>query len=357
MFVCAAGAKDAENGNALKTGRDSQYNEKSGGTNVIERGISYMLKHFHFTNRRFQSLSIIVLLALTLLGCYAQKIGNTSSAEAAVTPISPHQETSHILVQLFQAPGFLYPSINGVPEWTLYADGLLIFKSSNSFDLVQAHLSPDRVRSILNVIIHQNTFFASVQPSYGRPLPDVGSLLLSVDSNGQYKQVRLYGKPGASMDEQTRHIFAIRDFLLHYHPAKISPYTPPGIALLALPQEGNTTGVLTWPYKDISLARIAILECRFFPSNVSSCPSDVKSRAGIVGILGQRGLALLQRAHTTFYTLVQEQGKTYRLIIWPLLPDALYLRKNAAPSIEIQGSNSGTWPLYLTYIRSARWQL
>jgi hypothetical protein len=305
-----------------------------------------MFNRLHLAHKRSQLLSIIVLaLTLTLMGCYLQKANNTSAVEAAATRISPHQETGHIIVQLFQVPGFIYPSINGVPEWTLYDDGLLIFKPESSLDLVQAHLSPASVQSILDVIVHQNAFFASTKDAYGRPIPDAGSLLLSVTSNGQYKQVTLYGKPTTALDEQTRHVFAIRDFLLNYHPATTLPYTPPGIALLVIPQEGQSTGVPTWPYKDISLAQTSALECPFLPSGSINCSSDSRNKAGILPIFGQHGLALLQRAHNNSYARVKEQGKTYRLIIWPLLPDALYPHKNGTFGIAVQGVNSGIWPL------------
>lgn len=293
---------------------------------------------------RSQLLSIIVIaLTLILMGCYLQKASNTSAA--AVTRVSSHQKAGHIIVQLFQVPGFIYPSINGVPEWTLYEDGLLIFKPESSLDLVQAHLSSDEVHAILNVIVRQNAFFASTKDAYGRPIPDVGSLLLSVSNNGQSKQVTLYGKPNPIVDEQTQHVFAIRDFLLNYHPAATRPYTPPGVALLVIPQKEASAGTPTWPYRDISLARISALECPFLPSGSINCSSDSRSKAGILPIFGQRGLTLLQRAHNGSYAFVKEQGKTYHLIVWPLLPDALYPHKNGTFGIAVRGVNSGIWPL------------
>ena len=305
-----------------------------------------MFNRLHFIHKRSQLLSIIVLaITLTLMGCYLQKASNTSAVEAAATRISPHQEAGHIIVQLFQVPGFIYPSINGVPEWTLYDDGLLLFKPESGLDLVQAHLSPDSVRSILNMIVHRNAFFASTKDAYGRPIPDAGSLLLSVTSNGQSKQVTLYGKPDAIVDEQTRHVFAIRDFLLNYHPATTRPYTPPGVALLVIPQEGSNTGLPTWPYKDISLVQTSALECPFLPFGSRNCSSDSRNKAGILPVFGQRGLTLLQRVHEGSYARVKEQGKIYRLIVWPLLPDALYPHKNGTFGIAVQGVNSGIWPL------------
>jgi hypothetical protein len=306
-----------------------------------------MLSHLRFSHRRLQLSSIvIVVLSLTLLGAYLQKASNVSPIEAAATRLSPHQaQGDHPIVQLFQVPGFIYPSINGVPEWTLYANGLLIFKAGNGSELIQAHLSPNNVRSLMNVIVHQNNFFASTRTSYGRPIPDVGSLLLSVDVNGQHKQIRLYGEPTTATDEQTRHVFAIKNFLFNYRPASTQPYIPPGIALIALPQDGNSSGVPTWPYKDISLARIAAQECPFLSTGSNNCPSITGNKAGIVAILGQPSRALLQQTQNTFYTPVKEQGKIYRLLIWPLLPDALYTHQNGVPTIEVAGASNGTWPL------------
>ncbi len=307
-----------------------------------------MLNRLHLSLRRLQLSSIvIVVLALTLLGGYLQKASSTSSVEAAAPGLSPHQEAGHIIVQLFQVPGFIYPSISGVPEWTLYEDGLLVFKASNNLDVVQAHLSPDNIRSILNVIVHQDSFFASTKDAYGHPIPDAGSLLLSVDANGQHKQVRLYGEPTTPGDEQTRHIFAIKNFLLNYRPAATQPYIPPGIALLVIPQIGDSTGVPTWPYRDISLARTAAQECPLLSPDANTCPSVSASKAGVLGILGSRGLALLHPTHDVSYSRVKEQGKIYRLGIWPLLPDAFYPRKNGVLAIQVQGAISGTWPLLL----------
>ncbi len=307
-----------------------------------------MLNRLRLSNRRLQLSSIVIaVLALTLLGGYLQKASNTSPVEAAMTRLSPHRVAGHIIVQLFQVPGFIYPSINGVPEWTLYADGLLVFKAGNSSDLVQAHLSPANIRSILNVILDQDSFFASTRDFYGRLIPDTGSLLLSVDANGKYKQVRLYGEPTTVGDEQTRHVFAIKDFLLNYWPAAAQAYIPPGIALVAIPQNGDSTGVPTWPYKDISLARTAAQECPFLSPDANSCPSISGSKAGVLAILGSRGLALLRQTQAVPYTRVKERGKIYRLIIWPLLPDAFYPRQYGSPAIEVQGASKSTWPLIL----------
>ena len=122
----------------------------------------------------------------------------------------------------------------------------------------------DLIQSILDVIVHQNAFFASTKDAYGHLIPDVGSLLLSVTSNGQYKQVTLYGKPATALDEQTRHVFAIRDFLLNYHPATTLPYTPPGIALLVIPQEGENAGVPAWPIKISRWHRPRLWNVHFF---------------------------------------------------------------------------------------------
>jgi hypothetical protein len=307
-----------------------------------------MFNRLRLSHRRLQlSCIVIVLLALTLLGGYLQKASTTSPVEAAMTRLTTHQVAGHIIVQLFQVPGFIYPSISGVPEWTLYEDGLLVFKDSNSLDLLQAHLSPGNVRTILNVIVRQDSFFASTKDAYGRPIPDAGSLLLSVVANGQQKQVRLYGEPTTPADKQTQHVFAIKNFLLNYRPAATQPYTPPGVALVVTPQNGDSTGVSTWPYKDISLARTAAQECPLLSPDSNTCPSVSGSKTGILAILGSRGLALLHPIQGVSYSRVKEQGKIYRLVIWPLLPDALSPHQSGSPAIQVQGVSSGTWPLLL----------
>lgn len=304
-----------------------------------------MFNRLQFMHKRSHLLNSIALaVMLTLVGGYLLKTSHTSALETVATHTS-QQRAGHILVQLFQVPGFIYPSINGVPEWTLYEDGLLLFRPESGLDLVQTHLSPTSIHAILNMIVHQNAFFASTKDAYGRPIPDLGSLLLSVNTNGHYKQVTLYGKPDTALDEQTQHVFAIRDFLLSYHPATTRPYTPPGVALLVIPQDGDATGVPMWPYKDISLAQTAALECPFLPFGTRNCSSSSKDKAGIVPVFGSRGQALLLRAHDNAYARMKEQGKIYRLIIWPLLPDAFYPHNNGTFGIAVEGVNSGIWPL------------
>ncbi len=294
----------------------------------------------------FQGL--LVLFAVVLSGCNAQT--NGPSPGGSGTPAIPyHQGAGQIIVQLFPTPGFIYPPINGVPEWTLYGDGTLIFKPGASPVLMQAHLSRTEVERILNTIVNQNAFFATTRDTYGHIIPDTGSLLLSVSANGQHKEVRLYGEPSGPLDQETGHVFAIKRFLLGYYPANAQPYTPPGVALLVIPQT-TASAVAAWPYPDISLAQVAAQECSFLQFGArTACTPETGGQSGIVPIYGKRGQALLQQWRDRPYTNVSQDGKDYQVIVWPLLPDALAARANGGHSITVQGENGGVWPLLPGY--------
>jgi hypothetical protein len=306
-----------------------------------------MNQYWHFSGRHRQIfLLVILLLALSLAGCAAFKTRGTTTGSTPGTTVPVVNEAGHVIVQLFHSPGFIYPPINGVPDWTLYGNGILIYKSAPSTQLLQAQLSPSEVQHILDVIVNQNAFFSSTQSFYGRMLPDAGSLLLRVSANGQYKEVRLFLEPTSSSDQQTQHVFAIKHFLLNYHPTSVQPYTPSGVALLVIPQQGYSANTPAWPYTDISLEQVAVQECsylRFGPD--SACSPQAGSKSGLFPIYGKRGQELLQQWQSGSYTLVSQNGQTYQIIVWPLLPDALSPQADGSRGVLVQGEGAGIWPL------------
>src|SRR5437764_1630146 len=216
----------------------------------------------HCLSRTYYGLFVVrtILVTLFLVGCGTNSpTGNRTGGSGS--PISYNTGAGHILVQLFRSPGFIFPPINGVPDWTLYGDGTLIMKSNTGTgpgsQLLVAHLSTSEVQHILDVVVNQNAFFASTQSSYGRVMADTGSLLLTVDANGHHKEVRLFAEPTSSEDEQTQHVFAIRHFLLSYSPASPQPYVPSGVVLLVAQERTGSTGGWLWTDNDIVLAHVA----------------------------------------------------------------------------------------------------
>src|SRR5205823_3103945 len=99
-------------------------------------------------------------------------------------------------------------------EWTLYGDGTLVFRIDPADDLWRAQLSPGAIQAILNVIINQDHFFATSKQRYGAVIhrSDESELLLTVDANGQQKEVMLSGEPAMKdiIDIQTMHVLAIK---------------------------------------------------------------------------------------------------------------------------------------------------
>jgi len=135
--------------------------------------------------------------------------------------ISYNNAPGHILVQLAEFPGLAGAKMHTAQEWTLYGDGTLIFRSDPGDDLWRAHLSPGAIQHILDVIINQDKFFVTSEQRYGSVTQgsDDNELLLTVDANGQQKEVTLAGGPNTgAIDIQTTRVFAIEEFLLAYHP-------------------------------------------------------------------------------------------------------------------------------------------
>jgi hypothetical protein len=165
---------------------------------------------------------IVLLVLLTLL--LVRKTAPTSGV------ISYIKTPGHILVQLAEAPGPGRTETHAVPVWTLYGDGTLIFQKDPGDTLWRAQLTPDLVQHILEVIINQDHFFATSEQRYGRlsHRNDDNELFLTVDANGQQKEVLLVGEPPISRatDIQSTQVFAIEQFLLAYRPLHALYYAP-----------------------------------------------------------------------------------------------------------------------------------
>ncbi len=141
--------------------------------------------------------------------------------------ISYLQGQGHLLVQIAELPEHAEAEMHTIPEWTLYGDGTLLFQNGPRDDLWRAHLSPDAIQHVLDVIINHDQFFTSSAQRYGSRSNDDMELLI-VDANNQQKAVTLAGEPTTSgaNDIQTTHVFAIEQFLLTYHPSHAVWYAP-----------------------------------------------------------------------------------------------------------------------------------
>jgi hypothetical protein len=276
------------------------------------------------------------LLALLLLLAACSSAPNGTNG----TP-TPNAAAGQVVIQLFPALGFIAPQFNGVPRWTLYADGTLLFQSSGAANtLLQAHLSASEMQHIVDTVVNQYHFFDSSQPAYGVQTPDVGSTLLIVHANGQRGEVDLGQSAGDQPDQQTKNVFAIQAFLLQQEPTSATPYDPPGIALLVLPSGEAST--VNWPFDDISLGDIAVEECPLL------LPPDQCTTTGQNGAIkmltGSRAKAIL--GSSGFANIMMQQGKSYRILPWPLLPDALHPAPGSAALLTVtRGATLLQWPL------------
>ena len=127
----------------------------------------------------------------------------------------------HILVRLAKLPELPAAEMHTVPVWTLYGDGTLIYSTDPSDALWRAQLAPGDIQHILDVILNQGRFFDYTRKQY-RSISSGSDdeLLLTVDANGQQKEVALVSEltNQTASDIQTIHVFAIAQFLLAYHP-------------------------------------------------------------------------------------------------------------------------------------------
>lgn len=284
-------------------------------------------------------LALLALLLLVLSGCGSVEAQGSSNN----SPIPYTNKQGVILIQLFNEPGFVYPSINAMPTWTLYGDGTLIISSSAGNLLRQTRLSTQEVQQLLDVVVRQNTFFSSTRPSYGvAATRDAGATLLTVNAQNQNKTVRLQREPaaGQSVDSETQHVFAIENYLLHYQPKQVQSYVPTGVALLAMPSSLNNKP-LAWPYNDILLAKVAAQECGYLPQQ-TPCAQQT---SGMFPVYGQRGRDMLTRWPASRPVSLEQNNVNYTLIVWPLLPDALVAQPDGTQGILITGAHPGRKPL------------
>ena len=135
--------------------------------------------------------------------------------------ISYNKAPGHILVRLAKLPELTAAEMYTVPVWTLYGDGTLIYRTDPGDALWRAQLAPGDIQHILDVILNQGRFFDYTRKQYGSISPGIDDeLLLTVDANGQQKEVALVSEltNQTASDIQTIHVFAIAQFLLAYHP-------------------------------------------------------------------------------------------------------------------------------------------
>lgn len=300
------------------------------------------------------ALLATLALALGACGVSAATGGTDTAAGGSGGAVSYDAAPGHIVAQLFPQPGFVFPPYNGVPEWTLYGDGTLVYTTGGgpglapgSQTLTQAKLTPAQIEQILGVVVTQHHVFAATKGLYGRMMPDVGTTLLIVNANGQHAQVNLSGSEGQNPDAQTQDVFAIEHYLLSYKPANPQPYVAPGVAVLALPAASGATdgpAPVAWPYADVDLSQAQSRECPFVNAG-SGCSARMNGAPGVLAINGQRGQSLLSQYGRG--AVVAQNGQTYRLLLWPLLPDAMQTSGGATPAVRVATGGSVTpWPLY-----------
>lgn len=273
------------------------------------------------------------LMLLTLVAC-----GTSSTAQASNSPLSSNApgKASQIVIQIFSAPGFIFPSVNGVPEWTLYSNGLLLFRpdtiSTPDSGLLEAHLSDSAVNHLLDKI-NQYHFFTGTRQTYGQIIPDTGMTLLSVTANSKHRVVALSNNQGPDADAQTHDVFMLVQFLKGYQPVGAQTYNPPGVALLVISTQAIAT--TSWPYHDISLTQIAASECPLLMPN-NPCPAP-SAQAKVSILTGPRGIYLLQRANAE---IASQNGEAFQIFVWPLMPDIL----NSPPTVWVaQADNLQEW--------------
>ncbi|HEY7123923.1 MAG TPA: hypothetical protein VH540_08215 [Ktedonobacterales bacterium] len=291
------------------------------------------MRKLWYRSLRHACLSLFTLILLLLAAC------DSGANTASGTP-TPNPAAGQVVIQLFPTAGFILPRVVGVPEWTLYGDGTVLFLGQGStVNLLQAHLSRADAQHIVDVVTNQYQFFASTETLYGQTNPDVGPTLLYVHTNGQQKTVGIGQRAGDQPDQQTTNIFAIQQFLQQQEPANAIPYDPPAIALLALPDDQPSQ--VTWPFDDISLSQIAAQECALLTPE-AQCPAGQPS--AIKMISGSRAKAIL--GGSGFTQTMMQNGKSYRIISWPLLPDALHPAPGTPAMITVTvGSELKQWPL------------
>jgi hypothetical protein len=280
----------------------------------------------------------VAALATALAACGAGGAGSAASSSAKA-------DAGRIVIQLFDAPGFIYPSVNGVPEWTLYGDNTLLFQDSSApigqTKLVSVQLTSAQAAHIIDVVVNQRHFFASAQPMYGRRIPDAGLTLLYVAANGQQKMVGV-GASDSGPDAQTQNVFAIVQFLRGYLPASAQPYAPTGVGVLAIAQGQATAGETAWSAASVSLATVASHECSLLRATTCSAQA---SQSGVSVVHGAAGTDLLRQSggRGNF----AQGGVSYSVTVWPLTPDALHPQPGKSGAVRVAQASGAIviWPL------------
>jgi hypothetical protein len=219
----------------------------------------------------------------------------------------------------------------------------MIFQKGDSpTALWQAQLSPSEMDHVLDTVVNRYQFFASSRDFYGMPLLERGTTLLTVVTTNQHKTVALSEVEGAHPDQQTTHVFAIQDFLRHQASAAATPYQAEGVALVVVQAQQPTTGI--WLYGELSLAQIASAECPLVNPG-SDCVGFSDQQTAIKAVYGARAHDLLGQLGAQ--TLTSQNGWSYQVILWPLLPDAIHPTPGDAAHLTIaQGGILEQWPLF-----------
>ena len=189
-----------------------------------------MLQRYRRMLRRRVRLSLMDWLLIVLFLIVWMVASRPVSPVPTKRAIPYIKTAGHVLVQLAKRPENSETETYAEPEWALYGDGTLIFRTDPHDNLRRAQLSPGEIQHILDVIINQDKFFANT----GHPYVSITSerdddeLLLTVDANGQRKEIVLVHEPMKRMAivSQTTHVFAIEQFLLDYHPVHTVLYSP-----------------------------------------------------------------------------------------------------------------------------------
>lgn len=283
-------------------------------------------------------ISAYFALIILFTGC-----GSLTGATNA--PVSYTQGTGQVIIRLVDAPGNIFPSLRAVPTWELYGDGTLLYQSqaASSDTLLQARLQPTEIAHILDVVVNQDTFFADPKSLYGKMMPDVGELILTVHAKKQQKTVSLFGENGAPPEDQ--HMFSILHFLQSYRPASSHPYAALGAVVLVRPYLAVNLSVMQWPYPDISLQQIADQECKTLYNGQGSSCTATSDPSGYFPIYGKRGTNLLHMLKGSQTGEMKQGGQTYAVLAWPLLPENLLVQADGKQWVETFGMNGGKWPL------------
>jgi hypothetical protein len=280
--------------------------------------------------RRLAALPAL-LGALVLVACGATATSGSGGFSPSPTSAPTYTPTSgHILIRLYHTPGFIFPPIVGVPEWTLYGDGTLLTRTlpdqtaAPLSGLLVAHLNADQVAHILDVVVNQYAFFASTREAYGRPVPDVGALRFTVNAAGKSKTITLLPEEGPSPDRQTANVYAAEKYLLGYQAAGAVPYVAPRVALLVYPR-GTYPGTQfnpAWPFGDVSLAAAAAHSCALLPVT-AMCPTPSGGSPALTVVSGAESEDILRFLAGTPGSASQG-GTAYGVLPYPLLPDSTH---------------------------------